>query len=65
MEDSEIAIIVILGINFLILTALISYVYIKIRPLSEKLDRFTRMIIVMVFLSMGFGVVNYLLTLIS
>ena len=54
INDGEIAIIVILGINFLIFVALIGYVYIKIRPMLEKLDGFTRMIIVMVFVSMGF-----------
>ena len=65
INDGEIAIIVILGINFLIFVVLIGYVYIKIRPMFEKLDRFTRMIIVMVFVSMGFQIISYLLTLIS
>ena len=65
VNDSETAIIVIFCINFLILVALIGYVYIKIRPLLEKLDRFTRIIIVLVFVSMGLEVVSYLLLLIS
>ena len=65
LKNGEVAIIVILSINFLIFAALIGYVYIKIRPLSEKLDRFTRMIIVMVFVSMLFEIVSYCLTIIS
>ena len=65
VKDSEISIIVILGINVLIFAALFGYVYIKIRPLLEKLDRFTQIIIVMVFVSLGLEVVSYLLLLIS
>ena len=38
INDGEIAIIVILGINFLIFVVLIGYVYIKIRPMFEKLN---------------------------
>lgn len=51
----------ILGLSILIIALLAYYTIKKIWPINDRLDRFTKVIVCLIFLSMSFEIVNCIL----
>ena len=54
-----------LGVDIIVLSALSIYACLKIRPIYDKLDRFTKMIVWLVLMATSCNVLSYILALVG